>query len=206
MWSRIAEEMAIPWRAAEAMHWQMGEHEMARRAGVTPFTLANTNNNGTSQQSHSLNMPRHFNPSIQLPPSMLSQAGPHSHLRRNSNPSSFSHSQPGQPPQLPSLSELTAGLPAFAPPHSHPHGPSSAVDAHSPYSEFPSRRSLPPSGLPSGTAFDHLPPPGSLSLYPRPGSPAAGGVGLPPPAAAGYFPTSTPLRDTRERELNGRRY
>ncbi|RMZ75110.1 hypothetical protein DV737_g5434, partial [Chaetothyriales sp. CBS 132003] len=39
MWSRIAEEMAIPWRAAEAMHWQMGESEMARRAGVSLFTL-----------------------------------------------------------------------------------------------------------------------------------------------------------------------
>jgi hypothetical protein len=36
MWSRVAEEMAIPWRAAEAMHWQLEEQEMARRAGVVP--------------------------------------------------------------------------------------------------------------------------------------------------------------------------
>ncbi|KAF7161840.1 hypothetical protein CNMCM6106_008951 [Aspergillus hiratsukae] len=34
MWSKVAEEMAIPWRAAEAMHWQLGEQEMARRAGL----------------------------------------------------------------------------------------------------------------------------------------------------------------------------
>ncbi|KAI9819810.1 MAG: hypothetical protein M1832_003885 [Thelocarpon impressellum] len=41
MWARIAEEMAIPWRAAEAMHWQLGEQDMARRAGVIPFSLSN---------------------------------------------------------------------------------------------------------------------------------------------------------------------
>ena len=38
MWAPVAEEMSIPWRAAEAMHWQLGEQEMARRAGVTPFS------------------------------------------------------------------------------------------------------------------------------------------------------------------------
>jgi hypothetical protein len=32
--------MQVPWRAAEAMHWQLGEAEMARRAGVVPFSLA----------------------------------------------------------------------------------------------------------------------------------------------------------------------
>lgn len=32
MWPRLAEAMAIPWRAFEAMHWQMGEREVAERA------------------------------------------------------------------------------------------------------------------------------------------------------------------------------
>ncbi|EFW99043.1 myb DNA-binding domain containing protein [Grosmannia clavigera kw1407] len=40
MWARVAEEMQVPWRAAEAMHWQLGEADMARRAGVTPFSLS----------------------------------------------------------------------------------------------------------------------------------------------------------------------
>ncbi|KAI0601859.1 hypothetical protein F4775DRAFT_356759 [Biscogniauxia sp. FL1348] len=40
MWQKVAEEMVIPWRAAEAMHWQLGEQEMARRAGVTPFSFS----------------------------------------------------------------------------------------------------------------------------------------------------------------------
>lgn len=43
MWLKVAEEMAMPWRAVEAMHWQMGEHEMAKRAGVSPFSLSNPN-------------------------------------------------------------------------------------------------------------------------------------------------------------------
>ncbi|POS87579.1 hypothetical protein EPUL_001803, partial [Erysiphe pulchra] len=40
IWAKVAEEMAVPWRAAEAMHWQLGEADMARRAGVTPFSLS----------------------------------------------------------------------------------------------------------------------------------------------------------------------
>ncbi|OQV09671.1 Myb-like DNA-binding domain-containing protein [Cladophialophora immunda] len=43
MWARVAEEMGTPWRAVEAMHWQIGEQEMAERAGVTPFSLNNAN-------------------------------------------------------------------------------------------------------------------------------------------------------------------
>jgi hypothetical protein len=39
MWAQVAEELQVPWRAAEAMHWQLGEAEMARRAGVTAFSL-----------------------------------------------------------------------------------------------------------------------------------------------------------------------
>jgi len=38
MWASIAKEMEIPWRAAEAMHWQLGELDMADRAGVVPFS------------------------------------------------------------------------------------------------------------------------------------------------------------------------
>ena len=40
MWANVAKELGVPWRAAEAMHWHLGEHDMARRAGTTPFTMA----------------------------------------------------------------------------------------------------------------------------------------------------------------------
>lgn len=121
MWSRIAEEMAIPWRAAEAMHWQMGEVEMARRAGVAPFSLAGTNN--AIDQQH---------PPLPRPLARSSSNhGISPRLRRSSGPGAG-------PLQLPSLAELTAGLPAFAPP---PSGYTSQPST--PY-EFPMRRSLPP--------------------------------------------------------------
>ncbi|KAI5303655.1 2,5-diamino-6-(ribosylamino)-4(3H)-pyrimidinone 5'-phosphate reductase [Ascosphaera pollenicola] len=43
-WSQLASEMEIPWRAAEAMHWQLGAEEMSRRAGVPQFSFANAPN------------------------------------------------------------------------------------------------------------------------------------------------------------------
>ncbi|EPE08786.1 myb dna-binding domain protein [Ophiostoma piceae UAMH 11346] len=51
MWAKVAEEMHVPWRAAEAMHWQLGEADMAQRAGVTPFSLTATAIE-TSSSSH----------------------------------------------------------------------------------------------------------------------------------------------------------
>ncbi|RYO93802.1 hypothetical protein DL764_007921 [Monosporascus ibericus] len=59
MWAKVAEEMAIPWRAAEAMHWQLGEHDMARRAGVTPFSLTAQNVDNQQGGHHHRGSPRH---------------------------------------------------------------------------------------------------------------------------------------------------
>lgn len=53
MWAPLAAELSIPWRAAEAMHWQLGEADMARRAGVVPFSLA-ANTTAPNQQAPSL--------------------------------------------------------------------------------------------------------------------------------------------------------
>lgn len=132
MWSKIAEEMAIPWRAAEAMHWQIGEHDMARRAGVTPFSLTLTNtNNGSTHNNHgsSTSSSTGGNPSIQ----QNGHARAHRHnmsISRSSlggaaDGSEYTHGRllgsgiaGGQ--QLPSLAELTAGLPAFHHPSIHP--------------------------------------------------------------------------------------
>jgi hypothetical protein len=38
-----------PGRAAEAMHWQLGEEDMARRAGIVPFTLSSVAIDAASQ-------------------------------------------------------------------------------------------------------------------------------------------------------------
>ncbi|ORY64080.1 uncharacterized protein BCR38DRAFT_457871 [Pseudomassariella vexata] len=55
MWAKVAEEMQIPWRAAEAMHWQLGEQDMARRTGTTPFSLTAVN---SDNNTHSGGRPR----------------------------------------------------------------------------------------------------------------------------------------------------
>ncbi|KAK2755677.1 hypothetical protein FQN54_005826 [Arachnomyces sp. PD_36] len=91
MWAKIAEEMAIPWRAAEAMHWQLGEQEMARRAGVVPFSLSSATPPDPSPRSRrgSTAMPR---------------------IRRESGARLL------PPQQLPSVAELTSGVSAYAPP------------------------------------------------------------------------------------------
>ncbi|KAJ2905143.1 Myb-related protein A [Zalerion maritima] len=72
MWAKVAEEMAVPWRAAEAMHWQLGENDMARRAGVTPFSL------DPSAAGHHRAATRHTHTQSQgsITRSYRSQAGP----------------------------------------------------------------------------------------------------------------------------------
>ncbi|MCJ1384944.1 hypothetical protein MMC17_008062 [Xylographa soralifera] len=42
MWTPLAKELGVPWRSAEYIHWQLGEAEMARRAGVVPFAMVST--------------------------------------------------------------------------------------------------------------------------------------------------------------------
>lgn len=128
MWSKVAEEMAIPWRAAEAMHWQLGEQEMARRAGVVPFSLSSTAIDPPATRarraSTSLSRPRKGSTSRVIPP----------------------------PPQLPSVEELTAGVPAYAPPPPFP-------PPRDPY-RMGRPLDLAPHGAPT-----HMPP--SLGMPPR---------------------------------------
>ncbi|KAK5215093.1 hypothetical protein LTR72_011823, partial [Exophiala xenobiotica] len=124
MWLKAAEEMAMPWRAVEAMHWQMGEHEMAKRAGVSPFSLSNPT--GTYEPM-----------SLSLPPrgGQLRPIGPSLRARRESIP--LEESYAGSP-QLPSLAELTAGLPGFSSPPYHTSNPfhhvyNNSKDRNSPF-------------------------------------------------------------------------
>jgi hypothetical protein len=47
MWAPLAAEIGHPWRAVEAMHWKIGEMDMAHRAGIMPFSLASTSPSAT---------------------------------------------------------------------------------------------------------------------------------------------------------------
>ncbi|KAJ6126235.1 hypothetical protein N7471_010728 [Penicillium samsonianum] len=40
MWKDLANELGVPWRAAEAIHWQLGEANMAGLANAVPFPFA----------------------------------------------------------------------------------------------------------------------------------------------------------------------
>ncbi|KAG8526359.1 uncharacterized protein KY384_000352 [Bacidia gigantensis] len=72
MWQPLAKELGVPWRSAEAMHWLLGEREIARRANTVPFALisgANTagpqgEGNGRIAQANRMHDATiHFDPS-----------------------------------------------------------------------------------------------------------------------------------------------
>ena len=74
MWAPVALELGIPWRAAEAMHWQLGEADMARRAGVVPFSLAA--NSGIPPNIATGLAPNHaLTPALGMAPHMSGVAG-----------------------------------------------------------------------------------------------------------------------------------
>ncbi|KAL1876915.1 hypothetical protein VTK73DRAFT_8992 [Phialemonium thermophilum] len=105
MWARVAEEMQVPWRAAEAMHWHMGEADIARRAGVAPFYLASTGGD-TSNKQH-----------------QLSPSRGHSHSQ---SLGSVPHDYSGTPAPTYGMASGTSA----APPPGPPFGPSS-IPPHS---------------------------------------------------------------------------
>ena len=49
LWQPLANELGVPWRAAEAMHWLLGEREMARRANTVPFAMVSGANSAGPQ-------------------------------------------------------------------------------------------------------------------------------------------------------------
>ncbi|QSS63454.1 hypothetical protein I7I51_00512 [Histoplasma capsulatum] len=77
MWAKVAEEMGVPWRAAEAMHWQLGEQDIARRTGTVPFSLSQPASE-PPQASRSL--------SVRLPSIAELEAGVPAYANEPSNP------------------------------------------------------------------------------------------------------------------------
>ncbi|XP_044724507.1 myb-like DNA-binding domain-containing protein [Hirsutella rhossiliensis] len=113
MWAKVAEELAVPWRAAEAMHWQLGEVDMARRAGVVPFSLAAVNVE-SGQRSVAPRPSTHYQPpdtgarhlTPPSPRSMYSRSQPLSAMsvgqpmRGEPMPAQTAISGPGIPPSM----------------------------------------------------------------------------------------------------------
>lgn len=133
MWEKISKEMAIPWRAAEAMHWQLGEVEMASRANVSVFHLAGQQNSQSVTPAHTASV---------SPP--VTQAVAYSHTHNHSLP------------QMPTIER-----PAVSAAHSRlrRNSVSSSASGPSPLRRrADSARSVPPAGSSSRT----LPPVGEI--------------------------------------------
>ncbi|KAI6092722.1 hypothetical protein F4821DRAFT_277890 [Hypoxylon rubiginosum] len=59
MWKQVANEMGVPWRTVEKMHWQLGEVEIARRAGANLFNPNFSTSPSEGQHGGSKASPRH---------------------------------------------------------------------------------------------------------------------------------------------------
>ncbi|QIX02461.1 hypothetical protein AMS68_007978 [Peltaster fructicola] len=134
MWEKIAKEMQLPWRAAEAMHWQIGEVEMAQRANVPVFHLAGQANghgpasdhrNSTSPssttlapplayiQTHNHTLPHVGHPLLPTPPRRDSLGNMPSDEPRHrvAGGHAVMHTMPhGRTPSLPPLGDITSSL------------------------------------------------------------------------------------------------
>src|SRR5688572_22814942 len=151
MWSKVAEELAVPWRAAEAMHWLLGEADMARRAGVVPFSLAAVNVEGS--QGVARHSPQRTHP---MPPPGQAAHGrevvPATHHRElHARAHSMSTAQGGPPRRdlysAPPPPPPPALAPAPPPPHQQaapPPHPSTASPMVHIKSEFAEPAYVPP--------------------------------------------------------------
>lgn len=124
IWTPVARELGIPWRAVEAMHWHLGEQEMARRAGVTPFAMAAASGpSPSSAVGPSSSVTGLSSGGASLP----SQGGSGSRLGMMEGTRSRSESDSGGEPRqrrrregrvhggtmLPSLAEMEGGAPVY---------------------------------------------------------------------------------------------
>ncbi|KAB5582672.1 myb-like DNA-binding domain-containing protein [Coniochaeta sp. 2T2.1] len=189
MWAKVAEEMQVPWRAAEAMHWQLGEADMARRAGVTPFSLQAPGPEGP-QQPHHRTSPSRGHGYSQSHSSVPSHGMLSPRYGRTPVPGSISgHGYPGPPPSH-GYGLVPPPLHATIPPPVSGGGPLA-----------PHRESMPP----RHHQYHHLQPPSPKDQYGthpgpglpplQPGPPGQGRGGLLPSVAeltTGISPYNTP--------------
>ncbi|KAM0329126.1 hypothetical protein ACHAQA_004422 [Verticillium albo-atrum] len=189
MWAKLAEEMAVPWRAAEAMHWQLGEADIARRNGVTPFSLAAVNIDQTQQTQ----------------PPLAARASPSRQLQQQHlQPHHFQHQQPQQQQQQHQQQQQQPQQHH----HHHAHSLSQGSIVPPPQARFPMaggysplpgsrrRESLPPPPPPQVVQHMHEPGPGLAPIQSRGGAGALGGIGGALPGLAelttGVSPYNTP--------------
>ena len=156
MWEKISKEMQLPWRAAEAMHWQIGEVEMAQRANVPVFHLAGQHATPGLERESSISPPSANGTSSATP-----YTTPYPHPHHYAVPQ-----MPIPPPHSASPVEVrlrndSNGPGSLAPPHLRPR-----ADSARSVPPGPNLMVLPPVGemmSPSASTGYTLPPVGVLS-------------------------------------------
>lgn len=174
MWEKIAKEMQCPWRAAEAMHWQLGEHEMANRANVPVFHLASGGGGsgaGHPQHSSSAYSSGHsdrapsVSPPVGMGMSIHNGAYVHGHAAHTHN-----HSLPQIAMPRSQMMGAMAGIERLSPVHvrgrrmsGESSSPNGVLGIATPARRrADSARSMPNSSSTSGSAGRLLPPVGDI--------------------------------------------
>jgi hypothetical protein len=134
MWEMVASELGLPWRAVEAMHWQMGAEDMAARANERVFQPQSSSSTRAPRSPPSGSSGGETSSPMQLNPprSRRSNSAP-MNRRRNGSDSSIMNDSTRRPSTLPSVSESQ---------HSIVMGSSTAI-------EDPSANELLSTGTPS---------------------------------------------------------
>src|SRR5215469_13594359 len=106
MWEMVASELGLPWRAVEAMHWQMGAEDMAARANERVFQPQSSSNTKVPRSPPSGSSGGETSSPMQLNPprSRRSNSAP-MNRRRNDSDSSTINDSTRRPSTLPSVSE-----------------------------------------------------------------------------------------------------
>ena len=136
IWTPLANELQVPWRAAESMHWLIGETDMARRAGSALFSMtgAGSKKPASLSSSSSASGMERYGPSESVranyedydEPGRASEEADLDDTRRRRRGADMQQqgqqlapvgrgfeAGSGHELVLPSLAELTGGVPAF---------------------------------------------------------------------------------------------
>lgn len=192
MWSKVAEELVIPWRAVEAMHWRLGEQEMAQRAGVVPFSSSIPAAEGAPSPGHPSSPPRAHSHSQSISSNISASGSTSSRYNRPTSSHSGStsiNSRVSGGVSTRSIAARRDSAPRLAP-------PTSPEDARSTFAGIGSGMPMGPGRggpmLPSvaemttGVSPYNTPayamsmPPGGGYSTPGPPLPAIGTIGVPP--------------------------
>ncbi|KAF2423179.1 hypothetical protein EJ08DRAFT_596367 [Tothia fuscella] len=167
MWEMVAKEMGLPWRAIEAIHWQMGPEEMASRANVPVFQAHNAQRSKSPPNPRANPVATPTTPSgiLELQPQMQIQPSSASKRRRSSSSGRrrANSAMQSDRPALEVVSEMEAHPAA---PTSEPHGyrsdaavtPGSSVEWNgSPLTRAMPEERIPPE-MPQPRSQSNLPP------------------------------------------------